>query len=270
MDHFAYCENLVREADRDRFLATLYAPEKTRRQLFALYAFAVEIARVADRVSEPMAGEIRLQWWRDALAGTRASEARAHPPAAALFDTVVRARLPVPALLEMIEARSFDLYRDPIPSLAALEGYAVKTSSALVELAAAILGGAPSNAVSAAARSAGLAYGLATALAGPRRKLFLPLDVLERHHGDSEDVRAGRMTTEVTNALGELRQRAQAHFNDYQEQSRTLPAQLAPAFLPTALVPLYLKRLVRTPLSARAEVPVWRRQWTLSRAARQA
>ena len=66
---FAHCEALVRAADRDRFLATLFAPRERRAALFALYAFNVEISRVREVVRYPVAGEIRLQWWSDVLAG---------------------------------------------------------------------------------------------------------------------------------------------------------------------------------------------------------
>ena len=66
----------MREADRDRYLASLFAPAGPRDALFALYAFNVEIARVRELAREPMPGEIRLQWWREVLAGERESEAR--------------------------------------------------------------------------------------------------------------------------------------------------------------------------------------------------
>src|ERR687895_2485517 len=76
-EDFNYCEQLVRAADKDRFLGTLYAPERRRRPLYALYAFNVEIARVREQAREPMPGEIRLQWWRDVVAGERTDEAGA-------------------------------------------------------------------------------------------------------------------------------------------------------------------------------------------------
>ena len=66
-DAFAYCEALVRTADRS--LTALYAPAEHRSAL-ALYAFNIEIARVREVVRDPMAGEIRLQWWSDAFAGS--------------------------------------------------------------------------------------------------------------------------------------------------------------------------------------------------------
>ena len=45
---YAHCEALVRASDKDRFVASLFAPTGTRPHLFALYAFNLEIARVAE------------------------------------------------------------------------------------------------------------------------------------------------------------------------------------------------------------------------------
>src|SRR5450830_2187481 len=88
--NFEHCAALVREADRDRFLATLFAPAEHRDALFALYAFNLEIIRVRELAREPMPGEIRLQWWREVLSGERDGEAVAHPVAAALRETLAR------------------------------------------------------------------------------------------------------------------------------------------------------------------------------------
>src|ERR1700676_258417 len=90
----SHCEKLVREADRDRFLATLFAPAERRGALHALYAFNIEIARVREVVREPLAGEIRLQWWNDAIDGRAAGEAAANPVAAALLAAMARYQLP--------------------------------------------------------------------------------------------------------------------------------------------------------------------------------
>src|SRR5215470_18187993 len=138
-DPFAHCHQIVRDTDKDRFLATLYAPANRRGPLFALYAFNAEVARVREAIREPMAGEIRLQWWRDALERPGSGEVRANPVASALLDTVVRFRLPVAALVELLDARAFDLRNDPMPTIDALEAYAGLTSSALIDLAVRIL-----------------------------------------------------------------------------------------------------------------------------------
>ena len=133
---YRHCEELVRAADKDRYLAALFAPAEKRDALFALHAFGREVASVRERAREPMPGEIRLQWWREVLAGERGGEAAANPVAAALTDTVARFNLPAEPMLELIEAHAFDLYDDPMPTMAALEAYARKTSSALLAQAA--------------------------------------------------------------------------------------------------------------------------------------
>ena len=130
-DPYSHCETLVRAADKDRYLATLFAPADKRGPLFALYAFNVEIASVRERARGPMPGEIRLQWWRDVLNGESVGEAAANPVAAALLDTIVQFSLPTQRLLDLIEAHSFDLYDDPMPTFQVLEGYARQTSGAI-------------------------------------------------------------------------------------------------------------------------------------------
>ncbi len=76
---YAYCTDLVRAQDRDRFLAALFAPADKRQDLFALYAFNVEVARVREVVREALPGEVRLQWWRELIEGHGRGEVGGHP-----------------------------------------------------------------------------------------------------------------------------------------------------------------------------------------------
>src|SRR3977135_1427502 len=92
--------------------------------------------------ADRLLGEIRFQWWRDALEGTHAGETKANPVAAALLDTIARFDLPEAPLLELISARGRGLYGDPIESINALEAYTEATSSNLFRLAALIVDGA--------------------------------------------------------------------------------------------------------------------------------
>src|SRR5262249_14259589 len=230
MDPFTQCEEIVRGADKDRFLATLFAPANRRGALLALYAFNSEVARVRELIREPMAGEIRLQWWHDALEHPGSGEARSHPVASALLDAVIRYRLPAEGLIGLIEARAFDLYNDPMPDLTALEAYAERTSSTLIDLAARILDGNAAEDGAVAAREAGLAYGItgllrAFPLHAPRGRLYVPLDSLDRHGARPEDILAGRATPGLAAALAELRQIARAHFDAYRQC--TVPSALA-------------------------------------------
>jgi 15-cis-phytoene synthase len=126
-DAFDHCGELLREGDKDRFLATLFAPPKYRRALHALYAFNLEVARTRELAREPMPGEIRLQWWREVLSGIGRGDVDAHPVAAAIRDVVVRYRLPPKVLADLIDARTFDLYDEPMADIACLERYTMQT-----------------------------------------------------------------------------------------------------------------------------------------------
>jgi 15-cis-phytoene synthase len=274
-DAFAHCERVVRGADKDRFLATLFAPAARRSALFALYAFNTEVAGIREHVREPLAGELRLQWWRDVLADGREEEAAGHPVARALLEVIARYRLPSQSLNDLIEARAFDLYDDPMPSMAALEGYLVKTSSAIFALAAHILDADGATELGGLVRDAGIAHALAGLLRAfplhaARRQLYLPLDVLDRHRARPEDVFAGRVTTELRAALAEVRLRARRHLDQCNKQLPLITLQAAPALLPVSLVRPVLDRMERGnyhPFHS-ADIPQWRRQWILWRAAR--
>jgi Squalene/phytoene synthase len=106
---YRHCEQLVRAQDKDRYIASLFAPAERRRYLFALYAFALEIARIKALVREPMAGMIRLQWWRDALGGSRPEEAAANPVMIALTDAGRRTGVSLGMLTTAVEARQDEL-----------------------------------------------------------------------------------------------------------------------------------------------------------------
>lgn len=96
----------VRASDRDRFLATLFAPEPARRALLALLAFDHELARSSTVTREPMLARIRLQWWRDAvLEAASGATPRAQPVVEALSEAMRRHDLAPGRLIDLIDAR---------------------------------------------------------------------------------------------------------------------------------------------------------------------
>jgi len=268
-DAFAHCAALVRAADKDRFLSALFAPAEHRGAYHALYAFNVEVARVRALVREPLAGEIRLQWWREALAGERAIEARAHPVAAALTEVIERYQLPLDRFEELIEARRLDLGGELLASLDQLELYARRTRSNLIELAARVLGAS----AAAFAAAAGVSMTVTSVLRrfaadAARGRLFVPADLLVRHAVVPQDILAGRSSDGLIVALARLREVAVRRY----EEARGLIGAAEPVapWLPIAVVPLDLRALerhARDPFRS-IEVARWRRQWALWRAAR--
>jgi len=272
---FAHCEALVRAADRDRFLATLFAPRERRGAMFALYAFNVEIARIREVVRDPVAGEIRLQWWSDVLAGDGRGEIEAHPVASALRASVARYGLPPERLQTTISARRFDLYDEPMATLADLEAYADGASSSLIDLAAQILNGGGAPDIDALSHHAGCAQAIAGLLKAfpfhaARGQLFVPLELLERHGADREDVRIGRATPQLRSALADLRDSARRHLHQAQDMARTVSPDVMPALLPVALTGATLARMERGDYDpfVPVEIAPWRRQWLIWRAAR--
>jgi phytoene synthase len=273
---YAYCTALVREHDPDRYVASLYAPESLRPGLFALYAFSHEVARVREQVSEPLPGEVRLQWWRDTLEAGEGAPVPGHPVAQALLDTVRRFRLPIAPLSGLIEARVFDIYDDPMPSIPDLEGYAGETSSALIRLACLVLAQGRDPGGATAAGHAGVAYALAGLMRAfpwhaARGQVYLPADLLSRNGVTREDIVRGRGGPGLTWSLKELRALARIHLRKLNELRATVPATIMPAFLPVALVEPYLRQMERRsydPYRTMVSLSPLRRQWVLWRAAR--
>jgi phytoene synthase len=266
---YAHCEAEVRRDDRDRWLASLFLPDVARPHVYALLAFNLEMAKVRDTVSEPMLGEIRFQWWRDALAHGAAA---GHPVAEALLDTIERCRLDGSRLEALIEARSFDLYDDPMPSLDAYEGYADATASTLFDATAQIL--SPGFPAPAATSAAGRAYAMTGLLRGlpwqvMKGQLYLPLDVLARFQLPPEEVLAHRNSPALGVVLNDLRARIRRHLAAMHAALPDCPAPLA--CLPAFLCEPYLRRMEEPGLDLFAtpiDLPQWRRQWALWRAAR--
>lgn len=157
---FAACAAMVEKGDPDRFLATMTASAQARARLFALYAFNLEIARAPWVSSEPMIGQMRLQFWRDTLAEIAdGAPARAHEVAAPLAAVVRETGLGVERLDAMVIARWVDLDRTPFESAAALGDYLGATSGNLMVVSVAALNGDP--ALERPAQAVGRASGLA-------------------------------------------------------------------------------------------------------------
>ncbi|WP_306117873.1 MULTISPECIES: phytoene/squalene synthase family protein [unclassified Roseitalea] len=209
----------LRAADRERYLSVLFAPEDKREALAALFLFNAEIARIRDIVSEPLPGEIRLQWWREVIDGDRAEEAGHHPVAAPLLKTINRFDLPAATFDNMLEARIFDLYDDPMPARTDLEGYLGETGSALIQMACQILNGGAVPPTADPAGHAGVAYGIANLIRQmpvhrARGQVYLPGDLLsaagfDASHwlaGDDDDAAATATSAFVALGRQHLRQ----------------------------------------------------------------
>jgi NADH dehydrogenase [ubiquinone] 1 alpha subcomplex assembly factor 6 len=244
----------VRRHDRDRYQTVLFAPAARREALFALYAFNYEIARVRESVTEPILGQIRLQWWRENVAAAfEGGPARHHPVAEALTTVIRDLRLSRDHFDRLIDGREIDLADEPPATLAALEDYAEATSARLVYLALEVLG-----VNDPAAGDAGLHVGIAYSLAGLLRAMpfrarqIIPADI------------------PTPNGVTELAAAASRHLQAARAERNRISRSALPALLPAVIAQRSLARLSRAggnPFDPALATPDPLQSWRLAAAA---
>ena len=154
------CAELVRIGDPDRFLSAMTVPPAQRGALFVLYAFNLELARAPYMSSEPLIGEMRLQFWRDVIDEATQGKSRAHEVAAPLAALIQSHSLPIDTLWQMIDARQWHIYKEPFADMASWHAHIKHTASNLFALAALVAGSDPSKDTEAA-KTVGFASGVA-------------------------------------------------------------------------------------------------------------
>ena len=266
---------VVRRHDRDRFQTALFAPARQREGLFALYAFNHETARVREVVTEPMLGQIRLQWWREVVAAAFEGEApRRHEIVLPLTDAIRDFRLSRAPFDKLIDAREDDLKTEPPETLAALEAYAEGTSASLVLLALEVLG-TPSP----AARQAGRGVGIGYALAGLIRAMpfhaaagrsYIPTELAARAGLDRSDYDGRRTTPALREVISEVAGVARRHIRSGRGNRGAIPRTAISAVLTAVIAERFLRRLERVgydPFDRRLVVPDTLQSWRLATAA---
>jgi NADH dehydrogenase [ubiquinone] 1 alpha subcomplex assembly factor 6 len=267
----SYCAKLLRRQDPDRYLTALFAPADRRPDLFALYAFNLELARARESVREPLMGRMRLQWWRDALAEIGAGRPRAHEVVRPLAAAMAARRLS-PALLErLIDAREIDMDRDPPADMPALLAYADGTSATLVEAALRILG-TPGPAVLAAGREVGIAWALigllrAVPFHASQRRLYLPRSLLAHAGLEAEDIFRRGASPALREVVRRIAGEAAARLAEARRYRGSVERGFQPALLPATLASGHLRRLASAghdPFDVRVQLAPPGRVWSLA------
>ncbi|NUB16591.1 squalene/phytoene synthase family protein, partial [Azospirillum brasilense] len=246
----SYCGREVRKYDNDRFLTCLFAPAEHRESLFALYAFNLEIAKTREVVTEPVLGQMRLQFWRDGL--DKIYEGGAVPKHAVMEPLAAAVReggLSRPLFDRLIDAREADLDDTPPANLSCLVNYAEVTGAPLVQLALEILGAKGAEAMEAG-RQAGIGYALAGIVrAVPfharQHRQLLPADRMAAHGAKQGDLFELRSTPELRPVVREVAQAARDHLAKARTLRRSVPRAALAALLPAVLAGLHLDALAR-------------------------
>ena len=239
----------------DRYLAALLAPAAARDDLVVLAAYIGEVRRIPLIAQDAAIGEIRLQWWRDALASGQSS---GHPVADAVLEVKRRRALRDDLLMAPLEGVSRELYEDGIRDLRELADYAEEAEGAPIRLALAVLGGERDRDAERLVAPAGCALALTRLLlALPQHLAFgrlpLPAAILD-------PARDPRMLdpTEAREAarglIARLEDDAQRALAEFRKEQVHLANGLFAAFLPVSLVAPYLKAVVAPRRDVLAEV----------------
>ena len=219
----------VKQADADRVRSAYFAQEDARRRLMLLYAFHLELAKVPELVSEPMIGQIRYQWWREAVAEIYETNAvRKHEITTPLRTLLLDYDVPRFWIDQLIDGRERDIDPRPFETLAEAKAYSANTSGVLMKIAVKLLGTDPDESV----EKAGTAWGL-TGLA--RAYPYYHQSMLSAVSFD------------------EICAQAKTQFDLAKGTMDGVRTDIFPAIAYTALIPPYLKRLTKTDFNPETE-----------------
>ena len=64
-----YCKDLLRNADYENYLTSLFTAQN-KNKIWAIKAFNIETAIIRDRVSDVSVGKIKFAWWKECIKET--------------------------------------------------------------------------------------------------------------------------------------------------------------------------------------------------------
>ena len=225
-------------------MVTLFAPNAVREDLFSIYAFNHEVAKIREAVSEPMLGEIRLQWWREAIDGIEAGTPRNHEVVKPLNEAFHSHALTKDMFYKVIDARTADIYDENPATIADFEKYLGDTSGNLMRIAAWILGERDEQVLSVT-YDLGLVWGLIGTLRTIRyhislNKLSLPQDLLDEYGIKRNDLFSMEESDGLRAMIGALCENAETYLKQISSEKRNLTKEVRSIFLLTALSKSYL------------------------------
>ena len=233
LERSTYLATEARRSDPDRYLCALFAPAERRSAVLGLILFHHELARIPELVSQPMAGLIRYQWWREAVAEPgRGLPPRQHPVVRELAAMLDHGWVAEADLQALIDAREPALDGAVTGTPGELEAFAAATGGALQELVYRVLGGAD-TAAAQAAQKIGTAFGLI----GLLRALAI-------------EARRARPAPEPATIQAVLRaatRRARELVDAGRDGAGRPPRAEMAAFLPATLTDGYVRQIERSP-----------------------
>ncbi len=243
----SYIAEEVRQYDYDRWLCSLFAPSEIREDLFAFLAFNIELSRIRETVSEPMLGDIRLQWWREAISGLERRSPKSHPVIEALDFSNRRKPINFSLMQEMVDVRAKDLDATPIGGIDDLMAYADGTGGALQRLMLPLMMSESSERMDAAGQA-----GRAFALSGIVRAIpfhfrhnlvLMPIELMEEVGVTRNTVFQEEHRESFFGIVERMTILAGGELHKARKQARAAGPNVKPVSLINGITGLYLRRL---------------------------
>eukprot|EP00741_Cyanophora_paradoxa_P007388 tig00001127_g7147.t1 len=251
----SHCAEMVRSQDREQFLVGLFYPDAARPSFYALRAFNIETARIADVAKGSVdVGRLRMQWWREAVDAIY-KDAPPHMHVTQMLHHAVRKhKLSRRWLDRLLDAREKDLVTGQPVSVEDLEAYAENTASSLAYLALETCGVRNVHADHAASHL-GKASGLVSLIRGTpfhasKGRIYIPRALCAKYDVKPEDVKGGKSPPNVREALFELASRANSHLQKARAMAGSVPKESLPVLRAAIPVEEYLERLRKADFDA--------------------
>ena len=179
------CGQLVQQYDRDRYLCALFTDTIRREALFSIYAFYYEISRIKFRVTDPLLGQIRFQWWRESIDKVLEGRIERHEIIIGLDAAIRNYKLHRILFFDLIDIWESGLTGFRFTTIKELIDFCLETDGKLGDIALEILN-AKNIETYQAARNISVALGLMTLLRNSnslvyKKAIMFPVEIWEKH-----------------------------------------------------------------------------------------
>jgi phytoene synthase len=239
----------LRRLDYGLYLSSLFIPPAHRAAAQTVMHFYAQLRSLPFRIKEPLAGVIRLQWWREVLDAERGEEAASNPLAQDMLHVMASRGLSPQLFLTMLEGLTCDFYHDLFPDITALEAYAGNTDGMFLQALAGLLGSVNYSQTADAAGHGAVAMTLARLIRDfrfhlSRQQCFIPQSLLNEAELTSASLFAGHQEGRAKDLLQRLAKEGLKHFQIMKECEKKLSRDLVPALFPVyAISPVLEKAL---------------------------
>lgn len=215
--NFSSLAKEAKSGDYYRYLTALFAPHDKQEHLFVAINFYNEIARIRDIVTEPMAGFVRLAWWREAISGIYQGDNK-YKQLEGLREIIKTYDIPEELFINMINAREDELDNLHLVEENEMIDYLKNTSVGILKIFAYILDQKSFENESLIC-NIGIAYGItgiirSMVFESAHNRCYISEDILNKYGVLPDDIAKGENLTSILNLTKDLYDKAKRYLDE--------------------------------------------------------